>query len=199
MMFDDECEVGTFLMPLKKKPTASERNKQCLIWEYDDQQKCQEMKRRECILDDVDEGPNNEDCSSAQSRNQRPKGNKFKDSVEWKWTKSTSAGLFQAMGQYYNEQWFPTVIKEWCLLYYRCNHTADYWQYRDEWLSGDEEVRMAVWTEILKQRDRADRRRDEIRQKMCQEAAEGKCADPDIENLMEMYGVSTGEEAYRVL
>lgn len=181
-------------MPLKKKKTARERNTQCLMWKYDNNQKCREMKRIECIKNDVDVDDEESAGPSAKTKHKQ----KFLDSVEWKWTKSTSAGLFRAMGQYYDEIWFPTVIKEWCMLYYRSNHAADYWQYRDEWLSGDEEVRMAIWTEILKQRDRANRRREQCRQKKCQEEAEGKCKDPDAENLMEMYGVTTEEEAYRV-
>jgi len=81
---------------------------------------------------------------------------RFEDSVEWKWTKCTSESLFRTLGRYYDETWFPTVVNEWCQLYYRCNHAADYWQYKDEWLDGDEEIRLAVWTEVLRHRDEHD-------------------------------------------
>lgn len=198
MMFDEDCEEGTFLMPLKKKKKASERNKQCLLWEYDDNKKCGEMKKTECIPGDVDEDDCVDPPQTSDGAEPQNGSSKFKSSVEWKWTKCTSANLFRAMGEYYDELWFPTVIKEWSELYYRCNHTADYWQYKDEWLSGDEEVRMAVWTEILKQRDRAERRREECQQQKCQEVAEGKCIDPDAECLMEKYDVATEEDAYKV-
>ncbi|VVC38404.1 Hypothetical protein CINCED_3A011986 [Cinara cedri] len=199
MMFDEDCEPGTFLMPLKKKKTARERNKQCLTWAYDDNQKCQEMKRTECDRDDADDVDERADPPPARDEAEPQHGRaKFKNSVEWKWTKCTCAGLFRIMGEYYDEMWFATAIKEWCLLYYRCNHTADYWQYKDEWISGDEEVRMAVWNEILKQRDRADRRREECQKLKGQEFAEGKSADPDARRIMEMYGVDTEEDAYRV-
>lgn len=89
---------------------------------------------------------------------------RFEDSLEWRWTKPTCTGLFRVLGRYYDEMWFPTVIKEWCLLYYQSNHTAHYWQYRDEWLTGDEEVRMAVWYQILRHRSEFDRKRSTRRQ-----------------------------------
>lgn len=89
----------------------------------------------------------------------RSKGctNRFEDSTEWKWTKQTCAGLFRALGRYYDELWFPTVILEWCMLYYRCSHSCDYWQQLDAWLEGDDQVRVAVWSQVLDQRTRRDR------------------------------------------
>ncbi|XP_025191194.1 uncharacterized protein LOC112591565 [Melanaphis sacchari] len=81
----------------------------------------------------------------------------FEDSVEWQSTKSTAAGLFRALGRHYDEPWFPTVINEWSALYYQCSHTCDYWRDRDEWLAGDEEVRLTVWSEVLKHREQHKR------------------------------------------
>lgn len=76
---------------------------------------------------------------------------RFEDSYEWKVTKSTGACLFRSLGRYYDELWFPTVIREWCMLFYRCNYAESdcYWQYKDEWLAGDEEVRLAIWSEVI--------------------------------------------------
>ncbi|KAE9533501.1 hypothetical protein AGLY_009139 [Aphis glycines] len=81
----------------------------------------------------------------------------FEDSAEWQSTKSTAACLFRALGQHYDEPWFPTVINEWSALYYQCSHACDYWQGRDEWLAGDEEVRLTVWSEVLDYREQHKR------------------------------------------
>lgn len=82
---------------------------------------------------------------------------RFEDSYEWKVTKSTSACLFRSLGSSYDELWFPTVIREWCMLYYQCNYAERkdiYWKYRDQWLAGDEEIRTAIWSEIIRYRSK---------------------------------------------
>ncbi|XP_060846703.1 uncharacterized protein LOC132926368 [Rhopalosiphum padi] len=108
------------------------------------------LKKKRC--------PAQTDCPPARAG---PRVTRFEDSVEWKWTKCTSESLFRTLGRFYDETWFPTVINEWCELYYRCNYETDYWQHRDEWLAGDEEVRLAVWAEVLRHRDQHDANQSE--------------------------------------
>ncbi|XP_060856747.1 uncharacterized protein LOC132934463 [Metopolophium dirhodum] len=107
------------------------------------------LKKKRCPREPEEDG-----CPPAHAA-------RFEDSVEWKWTKCTSEGLFRTLGRYYDETWFPTAVNEWCQLYYRCNHAADYWCHRDEWLAGDEEIRLAVWAEVLRHRDQHDADRSE--------------------------------------
>lgn len=119
-------------------------------------------------------------------------GKPLEDTPEWQCTKSTAGSLFRLLGRYYDTAWFPTAVKEWSLLYYRCHHADRYWQYRDEWLAGDEQVRLAVWSEVLKHREKYDRRREEYKKYMAQE---NKC-EPVVDPLG--VGAETNNEAARV-
>lgn len=92
----------------------------------------------------------------------RPVGRRFVDSREWQWTREVCNGLFRAFGKYYDEKWFATVVGEWSLLYYQCTHECDYWQKRDEWLAGDEEIRNAVWSAIMFERSKVDEHRKDL-------------------------------------
>lgn len=96
----------------------------------------------------------------------RPAGRKFVDSKEWQWTQEVCNGLFRAFGKYYDEKWFPTIIREWSLLYYQCTHQDDYWERRDEWLAGDEEIRNTMWSAILFERTKEGERIDELKKRI---------------------------------
>lgn len=155
----------TFLMPLKKRKHLpcpgdgqSLRGKRCETG----RDKCGAPKprSRSACAKEVDEQVTcPEPC--------------FEDSVEWQSTKSAAAGLFRALGQHYDELWFPTVVNEWSALYYQCNHAADYWCARDEWLCGDEEVRLAVWSEVLRHREQHERQLDQLNRNVLCDT--GKC------------------------
>lgn len=140
----------SFLMPLKRRkrvPCPSDDQPQEPVQSECDTgpDKCSMNKPRQSTCEDDDPAP--KPC--------------FEDSVEWESTKSTAGCLFQTLGQYYNQPWFSTVVNEWSMLYYQCNHEADYWRYRDEWLAGDEEIRLTVWSEIIRHRDQAADRCDQ--------------------------------------
>ncbi|XP_026819399.1 uncharacterized protein LOC113558081 [Rhopalosiphum maidis] len=147
----------TFLMPLKKRKHLrcpgdgqSPRERRCGNMGLD---KCDALRprpRSACAADDCDPAPKQVTFP----------GPCFEDSAEWQSTKSTAAGLFQALGQHYDEPWFPTVINEWSTLYYQCSHACDYWQCREEWLAGDEEVRLTIWSEVLKYREQHERQQN---------------------------------------
>lgn len=80
------------------------------------------------------------------------------------------------------------------MLYYRCNHTADYWEKKDEWLAGDEEVRLSIWSDILKHRQRFDKRRE-----MALRDTKNKCVvKAPVQNLMNMYGITDQADLAKV-
>jgi len=143
-----------FLMPLKKRKHLacpgdgqSLRERRC---GDTGPGKCSAPRpngRSVCVAEDDDPAPKPVTCP----------GLCFEDSTEWQSTKSIAACLFRALGQHYDEPWFPTVINEWSALYYQCSHACDYWQGRDEWLAGDEEVRLTVWFEVLDHREQHKR------------------------------------------
>lgn len=144
-MFGAECADGMTLLPLKMNRCPGD----------------QRAHRSEA------HGPGGRDH---QNHAAVPANRPFVDTPEWRWTRDLCAGLFCTLGRYYDEKWFPTVVREWCLLYYRCAHVEDYWQARDEFLAGDQEIRMAVWTEVLAERVENERRLAELRrQTACNE------------------------------
>lgn len=109
----------------------------------------------------------------------------FEQSAQWDYTKKVCTCLFQSLGQYYDEVWFPTVVKEWCMLYYRCNYEDKYWKFKDEWLAGDEEVRMAIWSDILRYRGKYDQRRMDLRNRMLVDITQIPSASPQNMNVNE--------------
>lgn len=161
------------------------------------------MNGRNCNGNGVDNGNDNvyllplnngrQSCACPESEEEdNGRGKRLEDTPEWKCTKSTAGSLFRLLGRYYDSTWFPTVIREWSLLYYRCNHADRYWQYRDEWLAGDEQVRLTVWSELLRHREKHDRRREEYKKYQLQENKFSPIIDPlDVR-------AQTNQEAARV-
>jgi len=157
----------TFLMPRKKRKQLpcpgdgqSLREKRCET----SRDKCGAAKTRRrnaCAgeIDDPEPVTGTEPC--------------FEDAVEWQSTKCVAAGLFRALGQHYDQPWFSTVINEWSALYYQCNHAADYWCARDESLAGDEEVRLAVWSEVRRHRHQHERQQEQLNRHVLYDT--GKC------------------------
>jgi len=161
-MFGRKRDDGSSLLPLKKV--------------YDDPKQNQ-AHRWHLHPGDVP----STDVASGGSR-------RFVDSYEWKVTKSTSACLFRTLGRYYDELWFPTVIREWCMLFYQCSYakTDDYWRYRDQWLAGDEEVRMAMWSEIIRYRGKYSGYRGEHVKTLQRNEVQGNavgCDPGDVDQL----------------
>ncbi|XP_050528170.1 uncharacterized protein LOC126898273 [Daktulosphaira vitifoliae] len=159
------------LLPLKSKqshhyiPCWAVKKPPREVWEYEGTGKCQRLRKRLIY--------------PAPSPDYEPDIPGFDCTTEWKTAKPICTGLFWVLGKYYDETWFPTVIREWSLLYYQCNHHDDYWQYKNEWLEGDEEVRITIWAEILRHRSAFDKKREERKEqlKTC-----GK-SDPDLTEL----------------
>lgn len=144
-MFGAECVDGTTLLPLKTNRRPGD----------------QRAHRPEARGSDGTSTRDRRNGAAPSPADGRP----FVDTPEWRWTRELCAGLFCALGRYYDEKWFPTVVREWCLLYYRCAHVDDYWRMRDEFLAGDQEIRTAVWTEVLAERAENERRLAELRRR----------------------------------
>lgn len=160
-MFGAECADGMTLLPLKMNHCPGD-------------QRAHRPEAHGPGGSDRRPGRNSSRCRDQQDRVATPANRPFVDTPEWRWTRDLCAGLFSALGRYYDEKWFPTVVREWCLLYYRCAHADDYWQARDEFLAGDQEIRMAVWTEVLAERAENEQRLAELRrQAACNENVNG--------------------------
>lgn len=150
-MIGDNSDEEVFLLPLKKKDAATDRR--CATWRYG-------STATGCACGmSPERGADGAGCRFPDVRSSAV--GRFADTDEWRKTKCTAAGLFRTLARHYDETWFPTVINEWSALYYRCNYSGSYWPYRDQWLAGDKEVRLEVWTEILRYRSKYDKRRRE--------------------------------------
>lgn len=148
------CEDGITLLPLKEErcpgnQRAHRRRESVLEWDAGALRRV----RRD------DDGQEVQPTAEATVGSARP----FEELCEWRWTREVCTGLFRAFGRYYDEKWFPTVVREWCLLYYQSTHSTDYWQTLDEFLAGDEEIRIAVWSSILCERQKNNKRLEELR------------------------------------